>query len=94
MRAWDELLVGPVTIGIEAETRPRDLQATQRSLALKRRDGRVDRVALLLASTPHNESLVRAHIASLRQSFPLDTRGFLAAVRAGRDPGADALVLL
>ena len=93
-RAWDEVLSGPVTIGVEAETRPRDLQATLRTLALKKRDGRVDRVALLLASTAHNEALVREHIVSLRQQFPLGTRAFLAAVAAGRDPGADALVLL
>lgn len=93
-RAWDELISGPVRIGVEAETRPRDLQGTQRSLGLKKRDGGVDRVALLLASTPHNEALVRANIATLRQAFPLDTRAFFAAMNAGRDPGADALLLV
>lgn len=94
LRAWDELLIGPVSIGVDAETRPRDLQAIERSIALKKRDSRVDRSALLIASTPRNESVVRANLASLRQAFPLDTRGFLAAVRDGRDPGADALVML
>ena len=52
------------------------------------------RMALLLASTAHNESVVRFHLAALRQTFPLDTRAFLAAIRDGVDPGADALVLL
>ena len=94
LRAWDELLSGPVAIGVEAETAPRDLQATERSMSLKKRDSGVDRMALLIASTPRNEALVRAFLAGIRQTFPLDTRGFMAAIRDGRDPGADALVLL
>lgn len=94
LRAWDELLSGPVTIAVDAETAPRDLQATERSMSLKKRDSGVDRMALLIASTPRNEALVRQFLATLRQTFPLDTRGFMAAVRDGRDPGADALVLL
>jgi transcriptional regulator with XRE-family HTH domain len=94
LRAWDELLIGPVTIGVEAETRAHDIQATERSMALKKRDSGVQRMALLLASTTHNEVVVRAHLAELRQTFPLDTRGFMGAIRDGRDPGADALVLI
>ena len=94
LRAWDGLLVGPVTIGVDAETSPRDLQAIERSMALKKRDSRVDRIALLIASTPRNERLVRTLLGTLRQTYPLDTRGFMAAIRDGRDPGSDALVLL
>jgi transcriptional regulator with XRE-family HTH domain len=94
LRAWDLLLTGPVSIGVEAETRLRDVQATERAMTLKRRDSGARRMALLLASTPHNEAVVRAHLASLRQTFPVDTRRFLAAIRDGVDPGADALVLL
>lgn len=94
LRAWDELLRGSVTIGVDAETRPNDLQATTRSIAGKQRDSGVDRVVLLLADTPSNRRMMQDHIAMLRQSFPLDTRTCLAALRAGRDPGADALVVL
>jgi transcriptional regulator with XRE-family HTH domain len=94
LRAWDELLRGPVTIGVEAETRPGDLQATLRSIAGKRRDSGVDRVVLLVADTPANRRLVQRHIGMLRQTFPLDTRSCLAALGAGRDPGTDALVIL
>lgn len=94
LRAWDELLIGPARIGVEAETRPHDLQLIERSVAGKARDSNVDRVVLLLASTDHNRELVRRHVGALRQTFPLDTRTVLAALGAGRDPGANGLVLL
>jgi transcriptional regulator with XRE-family HTH domain len=94
LRAWDERLDGPASIGIEAETRPNDLQAVERSMATKKRDSGVGRMALLISSTERNLGLVRRHLPALRQTFPLDTRAFMAAIRDGRDPGADALVLL
>jgi transcriptional regulator with XRE-family HTH domain len=94
LRAWDELLRGPVIIGVEAETRPGDLQSIERGISAKQRDSRVDRVVLVLADTPTNRQLVRAHIGMLRQSFPLDTRACLAALGAGRDPGANGLVVI
>jgi transcriptional regulator with XRE-family HTH domain len=48
-RAWDAVVSGRDAIGlwqmgVEAETRPRDLQALERRLALKERDGGVDAV--------------------------------------------------
>lgn len=94
LRAWDELLRGPVTIGVEAETRPSDLQAIQRAIAAKQRDSGVDRVVLLVADTSANRRLLQEHVGLVRQAFPLDTRSCLAALSAGRDPGADALVIL
>jgi len=94
LRAWDELLRGPVTIGVEAETRPRDLQATLRSISGKQRDSAVDRVVLLVADTLPNRRLLQDHIGMLRQTFPLDTRTCLAALGNGRDPGADGLVVI
>lgn len=42
LRAWDLLLRGPVRIGIEAETRPADLQAEEREIHLKQRDSGVE----------------------------------------------------
>lgn len=94
LRAWDELLVGAVRIGVEAETRPADLQAIGRDMAAKLRDSNADRMTLLVADTHRNRALVRANVAALRQSFPLDTRTTLAALASGRDPGANGLVLL
>lgn len=94
LRAWDELLRGPVSIGVEAETRPRDLQALERSMAAKQRDSGVDRIVLVVLASERNRQLLREHIGLLRQTFPLDTRATLAALGAGQDPGANGLVLL
>jgi transcriptional regulator with XRE-family HTH domain len=94
LRAWDELLIGSVRIGVEAETRPADLQATGREMAIKLRDSHAERMILLVADTHRNRALVRANVAALRQSFPLDTRTTLAALASGRDPGANGLVLI
>src|ERR1035437_5002833 len=52
-RAWDAvLLIGTAQIAVEAETRPRDVQALQRRIALKRRDDPgIGAVVLVLANT-------------------------------------------
>lgn len=94
LRAWDLLLRGPVTIGVDAETRITDWQAVTRAIATKQRDSGVDRAILLLADTDANRAAVRRNIAAVRQSFPVDTRATLAAIAAERDPGADGLVIL
>jgi transcriptional regulator with XRE-family HTH domain len=94
LRAWDELLTGPASIGVEAETRPGDLQTIERAMEGKLRDSGVDRMILLVGSTNANRGLVRRHIATLRQTFPLDTRQTLEALARGRDPGAHGLVIL
>ncbi len=93
-RAWDLRLEGPVSIGVEAETRPADLQALERAVRLKQRDSRVGRVILLISDTERNRALVRVVLPILRPNFPLGTRDVLHALRDGRDPGADGLVVL
>jgi len=94
LRAWDERLDGPASIGVEAETRPNDLQAVERSMSAKKRDSGVQRMTMLVSATDRNLALVRANLPALRQTFPLDTRTCMAAIRDGRDPGADAIVML
>jgi hypothetical protein len=94
LRAWDELLTGPTSIGVEAETKPTDLQAVERAVGTKQRDSHAERAILLVADTNANRDVVRSHIATLRQTFPLDTRATLAALAVGRDPGANGLVIL
>ena len=95
-RAWDAvLLVGPAELGLEAETRPRDVQALQRRMALKRRDDpAISSVVLLLANTRHNRNLLREHGEALRADFPLAGPTILAALAAGRDPGGSGIVLI
>ena len=94
LRAWDGLIRGPSwRIAVNAETVLDDIQALERRLALKRRDGDVDHLILLVADTARN----RRAIASAPASFadlPLRTRQILAALRDGRDPGGSGIVIL
>jgi transcriptional regulator with XRE-family HTH domain len=94
-RAWDATIRGiDFVIGVEAETRVRDLQALDRRIALKRRDGHVDAVVLLLANTRSNRAVVREFSGVLQVNFPLASAPLLAALRSGRNPGASGIVLL
>jgi transcriptional regulator with XRE-family HTH domain len=94
-RAWDaQCRPGSVTIAIEAEMRLSDLQALDRRIALKRRDGNLALVVLLVADTVGNRRALAAHRESLRSSFPLDTRAVLAALRVGRAPTSSGIVVL
>jgi hypothetical protein len=94
LRAWDALIRGPGwRVGVEAETVLDDVQALERRLALKRRDGDVDHVILLVADTRRN----RQALASAPAAFAdlrLRTRELLAALRDGRDPGESGIVIL
>jgi hypothetical protein len=95
LRAWDATVAGrDWTIGVEAETRVGDLQALQRRLALKVRDGAVSAVILVLNDTHHHREIVSAADASLRESFPTDARRALRALSRGEAPASSAVVLL
>ncbi len=94
-RAWDALArVAAVRIGIEAETRARDSQELKRRLELKRRDGGVDHVILLLADTRHNRAFLRAAGEGFREAFPVPARIVLDRLAAAVDPGGSGIVLL
>jgi len=94
LRAWDAVVRGPGwRIGVEAETVLDDLQALERRLALKRRDGDVDHVILLIADTARNRRALRSAPAAFAD-LPLRTREVMAALGQGRDPGASGIVIL
>lgn len=94
LRAWDALIRGPSwRIAVDAETVLDDIKALERRLALKRRDGDVDHVILLVADTARN----RRAIASAPAAFadlPLRTRQILVALRDRRDPRGSGIVIL
>lgn len=95
LRAWDAVIrIAGVRIGVEAETRARDAQALQRKLALKRRDGNVDHLILLMADTRHNRSFLRAAGEGFHQDFPVPGKVALARLEAGEDPGGSSIILL
>jgi transcriptional regulator with XRE-family HTH domain len=93
-RAWDVVLSGPGTIGVDAETRLRDVQAVQRRSELKWRDACLDRLVLLLAATRHNRAVLREHRAALSSTFPADSTEVMAFLRRGRLPPRNGIVIL
>jgi hypothetical protein len=94
-RAWDAVIeVGGSAVAIEAESKVRDLQELLRRLALKRRDGDVDRLVLVLNETAHHRRVVEAAAEPLRAQFPGSPRGAMRALRRGTVPAADTIVLL
>ncbi len=95
LRAWDATALCPACrIGIEAETRLRDVQALERRLALKERDGGMDRLVLLVLDSRSNREVVRSHGEILAARFPVAGRRALELLGAGADPGGNALILL
>lgn len=95
-RAWDTvLLIGMEQVAVEAETRPRDVQAMQRRVAMKLRDDPgVASVVLLLADTRHNRRLLREHGDALQADYPVPAATILSALAEGRSPGGGGIVLL
>jgi len=94
LRSADVVIDGPfVDELVEAETRLDDLQAFERRVRIKQRDMGIRRVILLVADTRHNRSVLAAH-PELGERFPISTRACLAALRSGRDPGGDSIVLI
>lgn len=92
-RAWDAVIRGTAwQIPAEAETRPRDMQALDRRLALKLRDGGFESVLLVLLDSAANRRLVRS--GAIPPRFSLDGRSALARLAEGREPGESAVVLL
>lgn len=94
-RAWDGLVrLRGRRAGCEAETRIDDVQALERRLTLKLRDGDVDLLILIVAKTVANRRAVEVHRETLRPLLPLDGRDVLASLRAGRLPDRSGLVVL
>jgi len=94
LRAWDALIRGPDwRLAVEAETVLDDIQALERRLALKRRDGGVDHVILLVADTRRNRRALASAPAAF-ENLPMRTREILAALRDGSDPGQSGIVIL
>jgi transcriptional regulator with XRE-family HTH domain len=94
LRAWDLVVMGPGwRIAVEAETVLDDLQALERRLHRKQRDGGIDTLILLVADTRRNRRAIEAAPASFG-GFGRDARTTLGALRAGSHPGHSAIVFL
>jgi transcriptional regulator with XRE-family HTH domain len=93
-RAWDAVISGAgKRTGVEYERALRDTQAQGRRLALKRRDGGVHYLLLLVAGTRANRAVLAAHPTFMPDLPRRPLRHVIAEVAAGRHPG-DGLVFL
>jgi transcriptional regulator with XRE-family HTH domain len=94
-RAWDGLTRGADwRYGVEAETAPRDGQATVRRVALKQRDGQVDGVLLVLRDTHQTRVFVREIEPVVGSTFPVSGLRALELLAVGVDPGGSAIIVL
>jgi transcriptional regulator with XRE-family HTH domain len=92
LRAWDAMIRGiGWRIAVEAETVLDDIQAVERRIALKQRDGGIDHVILLVADTPRNRRGLTAAPTAFA-TFSRDARAVLRALAAGADPGASTIL--
>jgi hypothetical protein len=98
LRAWDAEIRGrdpkPWRARVEAETRIADGQALERRLALKLRDDPGGHLILLVAETRTNRAALRSMSGGLTGLLPTGTRELLAALAAGRDPGASGIAVM
>jgi transcriptional regulator with XRE-family HTH domain len=94
-RAWDGMIKGPGwRFGVEAESAPHDGQALGRRIELKRRDGMVDGVILLLPATRRTREFLEAALPVLGPNFPVPGKRAVELLRAGASPGGSAIVVL
>lgn len=95
LRAWDAVIGGPGwRRPIEAESRLGDVQALERRIALKQRDGQMEHVILLIANTRHNRTVLQSLGAAILSQFPFPGRRTLELLAAGVAPEASTIVLL
>jgi transcriptional regulator with XRE-family HTH domain len=94
LRAWDAVIEGHGwQLAVEAESVLDDLQALERRLTLKVRDGRVANVLLLIADTRRNRRGLESSPAAFGD-FDRDARTTLARLSRGELPGRRCLVFL
>ncbi len=95
MRAADAVLEsGATRVMVEAFTRLADAQAQLRAVQVKARDMRIARVVIVIAATKTNRHALAEAAGFLAAEFPLGTRATLGALSAGRDPGANGIVVI
>ena len=94
LRAWDAMVRGPGwRLPVAAETVVTDVQALERKIALKVRDGGVPHVLVAVADTRRNRRSLASAPAAFA-SLPLRSGQVLRRLRAGADPGAGGLVIV
>jgi hypothetical protein len=94
LRAWDGVLRGVCSIGVDVESRIRDLQTVDRRVMLKLRDSDVDRAIIVVPATRSNRTALRLIAPNVSDNYPVASSRAVAALRAGQDPGGNSIILL
>ena len=94
-RSWDLLLrLAGQLVGVELETRVRDVQWLTRRIRERERDGGVDYVLVVLSASAHNRRVLPELREALGVEFGTSPRGILGALREGRPiPGSGVILL-
>jgi ribosome-binding protein aMBF1 (putative translation factor) len=95
LRSWDLLLsLDDFLVGIEIESRVRDIQACVRRVRAREREGGVDAIVLVLADTAHNRRIVGELREALGPRFATDPRAIVRALGSGRRlPGSGVILV-
>jgi transcriptional regulator with XRE-family HTH domain len=94
-RSWDVLLrLGDHLVGVEAETRIRDVQRLVRRIRERERDGGVDAIVILLSDSRVNRALVGQLREALGPEYATAPRSILRALREGQPLPGSGVVLV
>ena len=94
-RAWDLVLsVRGCVVGVEAETRVRDVQAFVRRIRERERDGGVAVIVIVLAESAHNRRVLPELLEALGPAYATSPRRVLNALREGRALSGSGLILV
>ncbi|HYI21874.1 MAG TPA: transcriptional regulator [Candidatus Limnocylindrales bacterium] len=96
-RAWDKLLrlVGnDYRVGVDLETRIRDIQELTRRTRLRERDGGVDAILIVLSDSSTNRRLVDELRVTLGRDYTTSPRSILAVLRGGRRLAGSGVVVI
>ena len=94
-RAWDGVAsLDGRRAAFEIEVRVLDVQALDRRMALKLRDGGLDVLILVVPGTRANRRALATHREALRSRFPLDSPAIHAAFAAGSLPDRCGILVL
>jgi transcriptional regulator with XRE-family HTH domain len=92
-RSWDLLLrIVAQVVGVEAETKVRDVQATVRKIRGRERDGGADELLIVLADTRSNRAVRDELLLALGERFATKPRLLFDALHRGEPiPGSGVL---
>ena len=95
LQAWDGSLDGADGFArVEIESRIRDGQALLRRIEIKKRDGNVEIVILVVADTRANRAALKAFEPLFSAAFPCPSGEVRRALRNGRIPKASGILLV